>query len=298
MASRSAYGSNPHAGINPNADHGWGGYQWPGGVPSSLLATATYRGSRSTASCLCRRELVELFELVWEIADKRHNYPVFGKPNPSGEPTWGPWGYENRPIGGTSTASNHSRGKAMDINAPRNPQSYTFQSDMPPGMVADFEACGFYWGGRYEGVKYDAMHFEYAFSPADVAGHIARARAILGREPAKPNPDPTPAKPGNPTPKPAPTNSEDEEMALSVIRCGEIDYAYSKTTGVFFQVRDPDHYTFLTAGGFITTPHGEAPTCDGNLLGFIREECARAAGLGPVRDGQPLLQVEGYAPKA
>lgn len=87
-------------------------------------------------------------------------------------------------------------------------------------------------------------------------------------------------------------------MALSVIRCGEIDYAYSKTTGVFFQVRDPDHYTFLTAGGFITTPHGEAPACDGNLLGFIREECARAAGLGPARDGQPLQRVEGYAPKA
>ena len=37
MASRSDYGANPNAGVNVNADHGWGGYQWPAGVPSNLL---------------------------------------------------------------------------------------------------------------------------------------------------------------------------------------------------------------------------------------------------------------------
>lgn len=132
---------------------------------------------------------MQLFELVWEIADKKHGYQIYGSPNPSGEPTWGPWGYENRPIGGTSTPSNHSRGKAFDANAPRNPQSYSFQSDMPPAMVADFEACGFYWGGRYEGgTKFDTMHFEYGYSPDDVARHTALAQQLLGADPGH---DPT-----------------------------------------------------------------------------------------------------------
>lgn len=184
MPSHEAYGPNPHANVDPNADHGWGGYQWPGGVPAHLLGTAVYQGRHSKASAQCRKELVELFELVWEIADRKHDYTVYGSPNPSGEPTWGPWGYENRPIGGTHSASNHSRGRAMDVNAPRNPQSHTFQSDMPVGMVHDYEACGFYWGGRYTGgTKFDAMHFEYILSPADVPGSVARAKAILGGAP-------------------------------------------------------------------------------------------------------------------
>lgn len=184
MPSKESYGSNPNAGVDSNNDHGWGGYQWPGGVPGNLLATAVYRGSRSVASCVCRKELVELFQLGWQLADTKYNYPVYGSPCPSGEPTWGPWGYENRAIGGTSSPSNHSRGKAMDVNAPRNPQSYTFQSDMPVGWVNAMETCGFYWGGRYGGgTKYDTMHFEYCYSPANVPGHVARMKALLGGTP-------------------------------------------------------------------------------------------------------------------
>lgn len=181
MPARSEYGSNPWAGRNPNDDNGWGGYQWPAGVPARLLGTASYKGAKSTARCQCRVELVELFQLVWEIADKVYGYTVFGSPNPSGEPTWGPWGYENRPIGGTRSASNHSRGRAMDVNAPRNAQSYVFQSDMPVAMVRAIESLGFYWGGRYGGgAMFDAMHFEYIGRPSDVAASVARARAMLG----------------------------------------------------------------------------------------------------------------------
>lgn len=180
MPSLSAYGPNLNAGVNANADNGWGSYKWPGGVPSNLLGTAKYKGRNSSVSVICRKELVPLFELAFAIADLKHNYTIYGSPNPSGEPTWGPWGYENRPIGGTTSASNHSRGRAMDVNAPRNPQSYTFQSDMPVAMVRDFESIGFFWGGRYGGgTKYDAMHFEYCYSPADVPGHIQKATNIL-----------------------------------------------------------------------------------------------------------------------
>lgn len=185
---RSAYGSgNPNAGRPANGDrYAWGGYAYPGGVPSSLLGTSTGTALNGQAiRVTMRKELVPLWNLLWQIAVK-HGYQVWA--NKNGE-AWGPWGYENRAISGTNNPSGHSMALSVDINAPYNPYSYTFQSDMPPGMVSDFESCGMYWGGRYENQKYDAMHFGYCYPPSSVAGHIKRAQAILGSTPT-PNPDP------------------------------------------------------------------------------------------------------------
>lgn len=127
-------------------------------------------------------------------------------------------------------------------------------------------------------------------SGLDLAAERATVRALMsGKNPVQPTPapvDPNTPAPGGADPK------EDEDMALRVVRKDGCDYAYSTTTGVFFAVRDPDHYLFLTAGGFITTPHGQAPSVDGNLLEFIRGECARAAGQHP-----NLARVEGFAGK-
>ena len=173
MASKAAYGPNPNAGIDVNADHGWGNFQWPGGVPASLLGWAEYKGVRSEV----RKELVTLYTLAYQIAREKHGYTInTTNPNGNGE-AWGPWGYENRIIDGSANVpSNHSRGKANDWNAPFNPYSVdNFQSDFPPAMVADLESIGLGWGGRYG----DTMHWEYIFSPDDVAGHEAEARALL-----------------------------------------------------------------------------------------------------------------------
>lgn len=171
----SSYGANINLGVNVNADHGWGGYQYPGGVPANLLGTASYGGVTSRV----RKELAVLYSLAYQIAREVHGYVIYStNPNGSGE-AWGPWGYENRTISGSSTPSNHSRGKANDWNAPYNGYANGFSnivSDFPPGMVADIESIGFGWGGRYG----DAMHWEYAYSPADVPGHEAKARQILG----------------------------------------------------------------------------------------------------------------------
>ncbi len=176
---RSAYGgTNPNAGMPANGDTGaWGGYAWPNCPPSSLNGTTDYTtkfGQR--LQVVLRAEVVELAELMFAIADK-HDYLLYGYND--GE-YWGPWGAECRSVSGTSTPSGHSKNLSMDWNAPYNPYSYTFQSDMPPAMVADIEACGWYWGGRYEGQKYDAMHYGYAYTPGDVAGHVAKAKNILG----------------------------------------------------------------------------------------------------------------------
>lgn len=76
------------------------------------------------------------------------------------------WGYCCRPIAGTSTASNHSWGLAVDLNAPTNPMRSPLTTDMPDWMVTLWENNGFRWGGKYTGRK-DAMHFEFMGTPAD-----------------------------------------------------------------------------------------------------------------------------------
>lgn len=191
MAIRAAYGANPHQGINPNDDRGWGDHHWPAGVPGNLLAVVTVPGN---VRIVIRRELAELVSLMYQIAQVK-----YGRNFATG------WtgGYENRPISGTNSPSNHSKGKAIDNDARNNPMSYIWQCDIPPELVADWEALGWYWGGRYSG-KTDTMHFEYIGTPGDVDGHVKKARAILAavQAPNTPAPTPTPA-PVDTTPTPS-----------------------------------------------------------------------------------------------
>jgi hypothetical protein len=88
------------------------------------------------------------------------------------------WGFANRPIRGTKTASNHSWGLAVDVNSEDNPMGSKLITDLPPKVVHAWESCHFYWGGRYEN-RPDAMHFEYVGRPQDVAADLKRARALL-----------------------------------------------------------------------------------------------------------------------
>jgi len=186
---RSAYGSvNPNAGRPANGDAAaWGGWQWPNCPPGSLLGTTSYV-SRSTGGqtirTQVRAEIVELWNLLFQIADRVHNYPTWSQRN--GE-NWGPWGLACRAVAGSNTPSGHSMALAVDINAPNNPMSSRWQSDMPPPMVAHYESCGMFWGGRFTGT-FDPMHYAYCFAPGSVAGHVARARAILGDAPQPPDP--------------------------------------------------------------------------------------------------------------
>ena len=187
---REAYGTvNPNAGRPANGDRtAWGGHAWPQGVPSNLLGTTDHvnKATGQRLRVTIRRELVPLWQLLFAIADT-HDYPIWAHRN--GE-NWGPWGYSNRAVSGTNTPSGHSMALSVDINAPLNPYSSKWQSDMPPAMVADFEACGQYWGGRYTPpTPFDPMHYGYCFPPASVAGHIARAQQILGATPQPPGKD-------------------------------------------------------------------------------------------------------------
>ena len=187
----SAYGTNnPNAGYPANGDvAAWGGYSWPKGVPNSLIGYTNYisKTNGQTAKVPMRRELIPLWNLVFQIMDVKYHYPVWAQGPVDGKP-WGPWGYENRSIAGTQIPSGHSVAVSVDINAPYNGRSGKFECDMPPAMVHDLESLFLYWGGRYTGL-FDPMHFGFCRKPADVATAINKARAILG---AVPLPIPTP----------------------------------------------------------------------------------------------------------
>lgn len=103
------------------------------------------------------------------------------------------WGYANRAIRGTKTASNHSWGLAIDINAPSNPMTSKLVTNIPPAVVQMWKRFGFRWGGDYTGRK-DAMHFEYMGTPRtavqDTEKFLREFGAILGKPPSVITPPP------------------------------------------------------------------------------------------------------------
>jgi hypothetical protein len=160
---RTVYGSNPLAGAARNnaAARGWGP-GWPNAQESKMITVAG-----GGVKVRVRREIGPLVATLLALTDKTYNL----KPGAC-------WGFANRPIRGTKTASNHSWGLAVDLNAEDNPMSTTFHTDIPPAVVKAWESCHFYWGGRYAN-RPDPMHFEYVGRPADVAADLKRAAALL-----------------------------------------------------------------------------------------------------------------------
>lgn len=168
--SRSDYGLNPHAGKlrNNAAGRGWGP-GWPNCQTSKMVKVR-----RDDHAVFVRREISELVATLFAITAK-YGYDV----NPTGQVNQ-TWGFACRAIRGTRIASNHSWGLAVDINSLSNPMQSTFKSNIPPVVIAAWEACGWYWGGRY-GDRPDAMHLEFIGTPAQVSYYLAVAKGILSR---------------------------------------------------------------------------------------------------------------------
>jgi LysM repeat protein len=182
---RSDFGKNPHAGASRNnaTQRGWGP-GWPN-AQTSKMTTVRVAG----VALAVRREVADLVETLIELTEA-YGYDV----KPGDVAGGGTWGFANRPIRGTNTASNHSWGLAVDINSSVNPMQATFRTNIPPKVVHAWEACGWYWGGRYTN-RPDTMHFEYLRWPGDVAADLKKARDLLAaaRGQAKPA---KPAEPG------------------------------------------------------------------------------------------------------
>jgi peptidoglycan hydrolase-like protein with peptidoglycan-binding domain len=171
---RSAY-NNPFNSLSSYGSasaRGWGA-GWPNCQYGKMM-TVSGGGVRVTV----RGEVAQMVAYLLEATDRVYNL----KSGSTGA-------YNCRPIAGTSKASNHSWGLAVDINWNDNPYSYTFHSEIPPKVVKMWNDCGWYWGGFYGGRK-DTMHFEYIGKPSDVAKHTAKAKEYA-------NPTPKPSKPAD-----------------------------------------------------------------------------------------------------
>lgn len=154
-------------------DTRWGRVYFPGGVRYEL------------------RELIA--RLVKETSNRGYR---FGVP---GNPSYGCWGFNCRPVRGRNVPSEHSFGTCVDINAPTNPMGSRLITDMPSWMPNLWNAYGFRWGGDYK-TRPDAMHYEFMLSVNDCIRLTAVARSNrLGENRAvapkpQPKPEPTPTK--------------------------------------------------------------------------------------------------------
>ena len=86
------------------------------------------------------------------------------------------WGFANRAIAGTNLASNHSKGTALDINAPVNGRGT--KGTFPPAIAHEvWNPCGWEWGGDWGYT--DPMHVEFIPARSKVAEMTAKARKLF-----------------------------------------------------------------------------------------------------------------------
>lgn len=91
------------------------------------------------------------------------------------------WGYNFRPVRGSTKPSNHGRATAVDFNAPEHPlgKRGTFMPEQVAAIheiLADLDGV-VRWGGDYKN-RADEMHFEIVGTPRAVA--LAAAAIRLG----------------------------------------------------------------------------------------------------------------------
>jgi hypothetical protein len=91
------------------------------------------------------------------------------------------WSYACRPVRGSASPSEHSRGTAVDINAVHNPMGSTLRTDMPWWVPVVAKKWGLRWGGTYSGRK-DAMHFEFMGTKEDAAHILASVKVTEPRD--------------------------------------------------------------------------------------------------------------------
>jgi len=74
-------------------------------------------------------------------------------------------GFNPRMIAGTNTPSEHSYGRAIDVNWSANPRGGT-PFNLPPELAREAaRRFGMTWGGDWTGKTQDPMHFEIARAP-------------------------------------------------------------------------------------------------------------------------------------
>lgn len=170
------------------AQRGWGA-GWPSCRGAKTAGTSIVTADRSGTRFSVHKRIARLVDLLIDESELHGYLLVKGRCG----------GYNCRPIGGTSSPSNHSWGLAVDINWHKNPMRRPLTTDLPEWLPPVWGRYGFAWGGRYSGTP-DPMHFEFMGTPADADAMTALAvRELLGKAPAPPPKLPAPS------PRPAPS---------------------------------------------------------------------------------------------
>lgn len=150
------------------AQRGWGA-GWPSCSAINVAGTAIVTADRSGVRVSVHKRIARLVDLLMDATEAR-GYLLKG----------GQCGaYNCRAISGTSVASNHSWGLAIDLNWQSNPYVGPRRTDMPAWMPTLWNRYGFAWGGDYTGSKQDSMHYEFMGWPADADAMTALAIAEL-----------------------------------------------------------------------------------------------------------------------
>jgi hypothetical protein len=128
------------------------------------------------------------------------------------------WGYNYRPVKGSTSLSNHASGTAIDCNAPNHPlgEKNTYsaaQRDEIHRILGEVSGV-VRWGGDYDG-RVDEMHFEINAGAAAVASAASKLPAH----------DPVSAK--------IPTMIEDEPMLVPAAQDDYVSVPCNGATALF-----------------------------------------------------------------
>ncbi|OPZ65805.1 MAG: hypothetical protein BWY85_00295 [Firmicutes bacterium ADurb.Bin506] len=149
---------------------------WGNGWPTNRWSDMVWVVARSGARWHVHHDVATILQRIVDEAEARGFNFVKGTC----------WGYNNRPVRGTRTASDHSWGIAVDINATAYPQGQS-RKVPPTWLVRLFEAYHFEWGGLWRNP--DPMHFAYGKTRNDAQ----RASALIRLSNSQPTPAPAPA---------------------------------------------------------------------------------------------------------
>ncbi len=275
------------------AQRGWGA-GWPscGGAKAAGTAVVTATRSGTRVSVHKRIARLVLLLLDWTEDPAGGNYPL--KPGQCG-------GYNCRAIAGTSVASNHSWGLAVDLNWNDNTFNSTGRRTLPTAVARMWNRYGFAWGGDYRGSKQDWMHLEQMGTPADVDAMTQMAIDELSAHQVSAKPVPGPA-PVSPPPAPALTALEDDLMASIAITPdvgGRFHHAIGADVGAGSAVASKGYLVVgSTYGG--TTFTLAALGGDARILGYWKDQRAgnnRSLAF-PLPDGTRAVTAEGLVDNA
>ncbi len=150
------------------AQRGWGA-GWPSGDGAEVAGLAVARAPLSGVGVSVHRRMARLVALLLAETERRGYLLRSGQC----------WGYVCRAIAGTTVASNHSWGLAVDVNSLTNPHQFPRRTDLPTWTPLFWNRFGFAWGGSYNddghNGKADSMHFEFMGTPADADAMTAMA---------------------------------------------------------------------------------------------------------------------------